>query len=309
MDGIFIQAFKFSADGNRLVVAGTEEDRPVLELFNGNSGEKLKNLTDQISQRFVISTATNRVCAVYRTQTPDHEPVVVRLWNLDDGTPLFSSKVTGEKIDATWQFSLSRDGRYVILNNYEDNSIAVVLSVSDLQESYGSSTKPMRLAVPYYETIKDACWWPDDNGVNVWAVSDALPIQLPGVRIREEDNLIASDDLQRAVIWGREYPAELWDLRLRKRIRTLAPGGSLRCRFTFGDAVAVFEEGNLCSLFAKEDGLPLAQHFTASYYDVMSYDGALRRFHLWNASGQVLRYIEGRSYLGKFVPTRTSALE
>jgi hypothetical protein len=37
------------------------------------------------------------------------------------------------------------------------------------------------------------------------------------------------------------------------------------------------------------------------------YDPDLRRIHLWNSSGQVIRLVEGRSYFGKFVPTQKGA--
>jgi hypothetical protein len=148
--------------------------------------------------------------------------------------------------------------------------------------------------------------------VKIWDLGDQNPIHLPGAKLDEKDELAVSGDLQRAIMWGKEYAPELWDLTIKEPIRRLAPIGRRyeHVGYTFKDtAVVVCEEGNICSLFASKDGSPLHERFTATGKSVIYYDPDLRRFHLWNEYGQVFRYVEGRSYFGKFVPTQSGALE
>jgi hypothetical protein len=184
----------------------------------------------------------------------------------------------------------------------------VVLRASDLQPVYGMDPRQMHESFGGSTARDNVYWWRDGDGVKIWDTGNQNPIHLSDAKLDEKDNLAVSGDLQRAVMWGENHAPDLWDLTTKKSIRTLAPVGRpyVHVGFTFKDtAVQVCEEGRVCSLFASQDGAPLAQRFTRG--SIIYYDPDLRRFHLWNEAGQVLRYVEGRSYFGKFVPTRSNA--
>jgi conflict system STAND superfamily ATPase len=303
-DEIWFPYFEFSSDGERLITLTREGNRNVLALYDAVSGQKLANLTDKDKEgdHFAIDTGTKRACTYAMTSA---RQLPLQLWNLDDGRFIRERKMD---LDEGYRISFSRDGSHLVCYPFSTDRNLTVLRASDLQTPQGVEPHQLNLA-SYRSSGRDpVCWWLEGAGVNVWQVGSEKPIYLPVKNFGRKDHVIVSTDLQRALTWGNGKAVELWDLRLKQLIRPLAPIGSLRAEFTLNDtAVAVLEEGNLCSLFAKEDGIPLAQNFTAG--SVIYYDSALRRFHLWNSSGQVVRYVEGRSYFGKFIPTQAGGLE
>ena len=153
-----------------------------------------------------------------------------------------------------------------------------------------------------------ACWR-DGNDVKLWHVSKGEPILLKNIKLGDKDSVSSSADMQRAVIWGPQRPAELWDVKEKKLLRQLISSKDKHIQsvdFSMNDtAVVITEEGGVASLFDAKDGSPLAQHISAA--SVYYYDPDLRRIHLWNSSGQVIRHVEGRSYFGWFVPTVSGA--
>lgn len=314
--------FEFSTDGQRLVAVIPEGNRPVVALYNAFSGQKLANLTDKGKRDelfFAIDTETRRVCTFAYTSNSD---CVLQLWNLDNGSPLGERKLSRENQDLV-RLYFTHDGPYLVLllSKERKRAEAIILGASDLEPPRGTTISQMHLTSesslstffdvthPAYhggETPSDVCWWPNGNGVFLWKLGNGSPIYLPNERLGDGDDLIVSGDLQRAVIWGHDHVTEMWDLKLGKPMRMPAPIGPLTAQFTLNDsAVAVFEQGGQCSLFAKQDGSPLAQHITVG--EMIYYDPDLRRFHLWNLDGQVLRYVEGRNYFGRFIPTKPGA--
>ncbi|MCI5163307.1 MAG: hypothetical protein D3917_15065 [Candidatus Electrothrix sp. AX5] len=169
----------------------------------------------------------------------------------------------------------------------------------------------MRLSNATSQKSDPTVYWKDGKDVKLWHVGKEDPILLQHIKLGYKDKVVSSDDLQRAFIWGPHRLVELWDVKKKKRLRLLTSRKNKYIQsvaFTMNDtAVVIEEEGGIASLFDAKDGSPLAQHISAA--SVYYYDPDLRRIHLWNESGQVIRYVEGRSYFGYFVPTKKGALE
>lgn len=294
-----------SSDGERLVVATREEDREVIALYDVTSGQKLVTLTPDNGRRgvFAEDTSTARVCTV--AKMPDHD-IAIQLWNLRDGSFVRERRVTEKDWRWDWIF-FSADGNYLIARAAFDGVEPLVLKVSDLQPAQDVSPEQMHCGSD--RSPRMACWWSDSDGVNIWQPgADNAVIHLSAVKLADKDHLVVSGDLKRALLCGRDRAAELWDLVLKKRLTVFSQRGKWGY-FMCGDAVLMmFEEmGSVYSLFDANDGGQLAQHMSYDASNVTTYDSSLRRLHLWNEQGQVVRYVEGRSYFGKFISTKAGA--
>ncbi|CAK8725077.1 hypothetical protein KKHLCK_15805 [Candidatus Electrothrix laxa] len=303
--------FLFSANGNRLVTFSKEENKDTIMLYNTVSLKEIKTLAGNHDEKvidFTLHSMTKKICTISQTSA---DKLLLQLWNLDDGNFIREREIQGKK-DSIY-LSVSTEGRYLFIN-YEFSDRIHIMNFSDLKPAHGVTSKKM-LTINYRELrIKKIrsifiVYWREGNDVKLWHVSKRKPILLKNIKLGERDSVSSSDGLHRAVIWGPQRPIELWDVKKKKRLRLLTSRKNKYIqfvKFTMNDtAVVIKEEGGLVSLFDAKDGSPLAQHISAA--EVYYYDSDLRRIHVWNDSGQVIRYVEGRSYFGYFVPTRKGA--
>lgn len=231
---------------------------------------------------------------------------MIQLWNINNGIFVRGCTIPNKQF-VDIKFSI--DGFYIIFYDYFDKNNLYILTNANLEPAHGVKIGDMRLSTEKNESSEPIVYWIDGNDVKLWHVSKGSPISLQNIKLGDKDKVSSDSDMQRAVIWGPQRPAELWDLKEKKRICQLTSEKDKHIQFisfSMNDtAVVIQEEGNIASLFAAKDGSPLAQHISAA--SVYYYDPELRRIHAWNSSGQVLRYVEGRSYFGKFVPTKKGA--
>lgn len=288
---------QFSPDGDRLIAIATEGDRNVLRLYDTISGKELSTLTDpdDDSRHFTVSGLTKKIATVSLGEGPG---LLLQLWDLDTGKFLRQTSLP-EQISPSRSPIFSPDGQHLVLEGSVSDSVWV-FDVSDLVPVHEQPGLHL-----VYPTVHGSpvVYWPDDNDVQLWKLGRPS-ITLRNARLSAADRLTSSRDLQRAVIWGSHRPAELWDLTTGRLIKQLRPAGHQWAHFSINDtAVEILDEGSVGSFFAAQDGAALAQQTSADTLGMFYYDPTLRRIHVWNDVGQVVRYVEGRNYLGKFVAT------
>ncbi len=209
-------------------------------------------------------------------------------------------------------YLFSLDGKYVFTESGQETKredIFNILTTADLEPAQGVKLGEMRLSKQKENKSEPTVYWRDGNDVKLWHVSKEDPVLLKNIKLGNKDKVSSGADMQRAVIWGPQRPAELWDVKEKKLLRLLTSSKDKHIQsvaFSMNDtAVVITEEGGVASLFDAKDGSPLAQHISPA--SVYYYDPDLRRIHLWNSSGQVIRHVEGRSYFGWFRPTVSGA--
>ncbi|MGX9728428.1 MAG: hypothetical protein ACTFAK_14260 [Candidatus Electronema sp. VV] len=259
----------------------------------------------------------NKFCTVSKQDNGD---TVVKLYNIDDGKfikEFFISKndlpdemffirfIRGS--DNIMLLTLSfresyRNDQFGYFDFYDTN----IVVISDAGQTRVVHLGGLRKNSYSFEPV---VFWRDGDKLSIWNIGNTQPVLFNNVNFADKDTLRTSDDLQRAVIWGPQRPAELWDVKEKKLLRRLTSSKDKHIQsvaFSMNDtAVVITEEGGVASLFDAKDGSPLAQHISVA--EVYYYDPDLRRIHLWNSSGQVIRHVEGRSYFGWFVPTVSGA--
>ncbi|WP_417909202.1 hypothetical protein [Candidatus Electronema sp. PJ] len=298
--------FQFSVKEDRLVTLSREGNSNVVALYDTVSGEKIKNITDQNKEGFdfTFHSLTKKICTVSMTPTGEAE---LQLWNIDDGNFVRGCKMPKESIDGNINFTA--DGMYIFFSSYNYNNRLTVLASANLEPAHRVKIGDMRLSNEKDRNSAPIVYWQDGNDIKLWHVSKGEPVLLKNIKLGDKDKVSSSADMQRAVIWGPKRPAELWDVKEKKMLCSLTSSKDKHIQsvaFSMNDtAVVITEEGGVASLFDAKDGSPLAQHISAA--SVYYYDPDLRRIHLWNSSGQVIRHVEGRSYFGWFVPTVSGA--
>ncbi|WLE95499.1 MAG: hypothetical protein QTN59_12485 [Candidatus Electrothrix communis] len=298
-------SFQFSADRNRLVALSQEIDLDIIVLYDTTTGKKIKKLTDQdkIGVKVALHSLTKKVCTV----SENSRGKIIQLWNLNDGSFIRERNIS--TYDDPMRVHFTNDGRYIFLGQYHANFD--IVTTYDLKPAYGVKCGDMHLGNDKDKHSAPIVYWRDRKDVKLWHVSKGEPILLQNIKLGDRDSVSSSTDMQRAVIYGPLRPTELWDVNKKKRLRLLTSSKDKYIRsvvFTMNDtALLIEEESELVSLFDAKDGSPLAQHISDA--EIYYYDPDLRRIHLWNSSGQVIRYVEGRSYFGYFVPTIKGAWE
>jgi hypothetical protein len=322
-----IGRFKFSYDGDRLVACLRENNTNSIVLYNTISGEKIYLLKDTkyCKTSFVLHDMTRKV---YLVSTSGYGEKTIKIYSLEDGSFIGEKKIAAYKslktnkgqnlpyrrvinmpspdndsdpknFNSEEEF-ISRNGRYLICKTEKQINI---ISIPDMKDLINENIKIIKLFPDIIVSLKEI-----DN-TKIWNLDYDTQLLLLNISIESNDQILTSNDLHRALIFGPQRPAELWDLKEKKLLRLLTSSKDKHIQsveFSMNDtAVVITEEGGLASLFDAKDGSPLAQHISAA--SVYYYDPDLRRIHLWNSDGQVIRYVEGRSYFGKFVPTKKGA--
>jgi hypothetical protein len=305
--------FKFSDNRERLVVMNNRESnarvgKKTIELYNAIHSEQIKKLFDDpmvYDVSFDISRKNEELCITSNNSVGD---AAVILYHLDDGREISSTTLSVYISMANF----SSDGNHLIVfhsNENKDKNQISILNASDLNPVQRTKLEKVYLGNTNNANSEPIVYWQDGNDVKLWHVSKGEPILLKNIKLGDKDKVSSSADMQRAVIWGPQRPAELWDVKEKKLLRLLISSKDKHIQsvdFSMNDtAVVIEEEGGVASLFDAKDGSPLAQHISAA--SVYYYDPDLRRIHLWNDSGQVIRHVEGRSYFGWFVPTKKGA--
>uniref|UniRef100_UPI003AA946BD hypothetical protein n=1 Tax=Candidatus Electronema sp. TJ TaxID=3401573 RepID=UPI003AA946BD len=302
--------FQFNNDAERLVVKEGDQQK-VISLYDTTSSEKIKNLSDKLKIKdvdFDIFYLNNKVCTFSNDTSGGSD---VSIFDLDDGV-LISKIKTSVSVSRIY---FSADGYYIMLFDFSrigDTIRLSILSVSDLKPVQGTKLENIYLGgnIIHFNS-NPIVYWRDRDDIKLWHVSKGEPVLLKNIKLGDKDKVSSSADMQRAVIWGPQRPAELWDVKEKKKLCSLTSSKDKHIQsaaFSMNDtAVVIEEEGGVASLFDAKDGSPLAQHISAA--SVYYYDPDLRRIHLWNSSGQVIRHVEGRSYFGWFVPTKKGAMD
>lgn len=261
----YTEYYDFSIKNNRLIVISQEKNRHVISLYDIISGKKIKDLTnsDYTGVRFELNHATGRVLTISKTSSGK---MVIQLWNIDNGNVYtkndFSIGTGYSKVD------FSEDGLNIIIR-YDNEYLTILssqninqLNIKNIKESSNCNT----------EKTSPIIYWRDGNDVNLWRLSKGEPILMKDIKLGDKDSVSSSADLQRAVIWGPQRPAELWDVKEKKLLRSLTSSKDKHIQsvaFSMNDtAVVITEEGGVASLFDAKDGSPLAQHISAAsvYY-------------------------------------------
>ncbi|MGR0481266.1 MAG: nSTAND1 domain-containing NTPase [Candidatus Electronema sp. V4] len=307
-----ISNIRIETNGERLVTLSWEGNRDVIMLYDASSGKKIKNMTDNNKKGlyFYINSLSKKVCTISIASSGEN---VLQVWNIDDGHLACERKnmffVTDISFSIDGKYIVCRDDAYIVGGREIKNQNKInILTIADLESAHGVKIGDMRLSNEK-DSSAPIVYWRDGNDVKLWHVSKGEPILLKNIKLGEEDEISSSADMQIAVISGPQRPAELWDLKEKKLLRLLISSKDKHIQsvaFSMNDtAVVITEEGGVASLFDAKDGSPLAQHISAA--SVYYYDPDLRRIHLWNSSGQVIRHVEGRSYFGWFRPTKKGA--
>ncbi|WP_420208839.1 WD40 repeat domain-containing protein, partial [Candidatus Electronema sp. JC] len=307
--------FQFSDNRERLVVINNSESNvrvgeKTIELYNAVYSEIIKKLFNEpmvYDISFDIFSKNEELCITSNNSVGDASVI---LYHLDDGRKM-SSITLSVYISMVY---FSSDGNHIILfnsNTNKDKNKLSILNASDLNPVQGTKIEKVYLGNVNNVNSEPSVYWQDGNDVKLWHVSKGEPILLKNIKFGDKDSVSSSADMQRAVIWGPQRPAELWDVKEKKLLRSLTFSKDKHIQsvaFSMNDtAVVITEEGGVASLFDAKDGSPLAQHISAA--SVYYYDPDLRRIHLWNSSGQVIRHVEGRSYFGWFRPTKKGAMD
>lgn len=303
-------SYRVSELGDRLVALVTEQGvRDVACLYDVASGKRLavlapKGLDKTVS--FAVDAASSRVCTVDIST----DALIIRLWNLSDGKFLAERRLGPGDPDLAdvhndlITLSFVRQGAYLILQ-FSKNIVprlTMVLRTSDLQSANNLPSSSLRLFGPYLIV------WANGNGATVWDVLRSDPRVIGGLMMEKGDNLILTSDRKRALLFKEQaQEVELWDFIQDKLITKLGHSGLLLgTAFTLDErAIGLLEEGSLVSLFDAEKGEPLFRRLQINSVGQLYYDPECRRLNVWDESGQVLRYTEGRKYFGKFVPSRS----
>jgi hypothetical protein len=303
--------YRFDDDGKRLIVRLMTIDGFVTKIYYAVSGLKtMELLEDQGKTKYMnfdIHSATKKIFIVSKELYGETQ---LKIFNSDDANLIIERRISEIKLsqEESSQVHFSSDGQNVIILD-SDKKRLTILNNSNLQPAQGTKLESVYLGRSEDDYSKPIIYWRDRNDVKLWHVSKGEPILLKNIKLGDKDKLSSSADMQRAVIWGPQRPFELWDVKEKKLLRLLTSSKDKHIQsvaFSMNDtAVVITEEGGVASLFDAKDGSPLAQHISAA--SVYYYDPELRRIHAWNSSGQVLRYVEGRSYFGKFVPTKQGA--
>lgn len=315
--------------GTRLPLVADQADRAVIALPDGaitgstalfeiSSGKqiaKLQNdLTDQV-RSYDLSEATSEIAVVFMKQL---QQAVITCWDLSDGNlkGRYSAETQGLVSDARIRFNA--DGTRIILSTHEprkSNKPEVVLDAASL--------KPVA-AIPYdrarVATYRDSSltirprnsdspimFWGEKDGTSIFDTEKGTPFKIAGLFVGDEDKMFISRDHRHALLQRKEGAAELWDLQKLQLVATLPHNRPIReLSFAVDDsAVILEEEGDLFSLFDVDTGQPLLRTpIQISGAREFFYERDCKYFNVWNSLGEVVRYTEGRSYFGKFFPTR-----
>ncbi len=286
--------WRVSDDRTRVVSILRDDDRDsvCLALYDTVTGNRIAVLDTKgkTPSAIDLDDTTRRVCS----KSLGQDFSLFQMWDLDSGRLVHEREFAGW--DRMWMH-FARNGELIVLYGERRGDEVRVLRASDLRP------------VPELEssTVR-ACdcgvWWAEGPDLHVWDLESDERFRLEDAQ-PDHKPLLACDRLQgRAVTSGGVDAIELWDLPGRRRVAELPARDHKGVSFTLDRrALVVHQEGGLCSLFAAEDGAPLAQNISFDGRGVIYYDPGLRRFHVWNDDGQVLRYVEGRPYLGDFAPT------
>lgn len=303
-------SFHFSEESERLVVSPRKGDIDTITIYNASSGQKIRDLTDSGYDPVAVGlhSSTKKICTISRIYGT--EELLIQLWNIDNGNFMQQRKFLTPKKFHYPALTFTKDGRYILFQDETDviPRLISIFSATDMKLLW-----PRKSASNYIYSNKSEfiVFWQEDKNLKIWNVGNSTQNQLLNIHIEDQDRIISSDDLRLAVIWGPQRPAELWDVKEKKLLRLLTSSKDKHIQsvaFSMNDtAVVITEEGGVASLFDAKDGSPLAQHISAA--SVYYYDPDLRRIHLWNSSGQVIRHVEGRSYFGWFVPTKKGAMD
>ncbi|HEV7395142.1 MAG TPA: WD40 repeat domain-containing protein [Pyrinomonadaceae bacterium] len=317
----FPQTVLVSEAGDRLLLVSKKNASVTVDLYDVSSERLLGTLKEfqpavgQPGESLVVSIneSLQHVCAVVR---PQGSMASILLWDLRDGKKLK-------------EYYLQDDYYPEAVNESDEGSHIIISSVSGyVNEVFGyaivlhlSDEKPAD-EIPVATRLTESSgarmlFWQVSNGVKVWNASSS-PRFIEGFSVDSFARLLLSHNLQRAAVWKNgDNPVQLWDFTKGKLIARLhdykgdpwAPTSAYSSiksvSFAANDsALILIDNSDNLSLFDAVDGEPLIQQLPVNGAKVIYYDRDCRRLHLWNEAGQVFRYTEGRSYFGKFVPTR-----
>ncbi|MCI5211132.1 MAG: WD40 repeat domain-containing protein, partial [Candidatus Electrothrix sp. ATG2] len=257
-------SFKFSADGNKLVALSQEDDRDVLILYDTITGKKIKNLTDEDKKgvKVELHSLTRKICTVSEELSGGK---TIQLWNINDGSFVKGTTISSYDVHDPVKVHFTDDGQYILVN-YDYVNFNIV-TAHNLKPAYGVKFGEMHLGNDKDKHSAPIVYWRDRKDVKLWHVSKEEPILLKNIKLGDKDSISSSTDMQRAVIYGPLRPAELWDVKRKKRLCLLTSHENKYIQsvaFTMNDtAVIIEEEGGIASLFDAKDGSPLAQHISA----------------------------------------------
>jgi WD40 repeat protein len=319
-----IEFHQYSDSGDRLVVVESNGSDKVLFIYDTFAERRVAVLAHNRGHvDFAIHDASSRVCTL-SSEGPGL--LLVRLWNLRDGEIVLERQLQLEKMGYSQLLStsikFSHDGSYLILGGFSGLALTRDSQSNRLSVLRTSDLEPDRSVLRGLSTLArrfgPLILWAEEQGTNMWNSSSNESKLIENLRMDEDDSVHVSRDQKRLIMWRRpEDSVELWDLSKGQVIAELSHQKPLTSvLFTVDDTgVALWGEGDVLTFFDAIDGeslmsaasilMPASRLVGQTDRGEIFYERSCRRFNVWNRSGEVLRYIEGRKYFGQFVPSRS----
>jgi WD40 repeat protein len=267
----------------------------IIALYDIQTGQRIARLTKPSGRyTYSIHDAAGLICTCVVGRD---DKKLLQLWELETGK-LVRQREISTADSLFWPIAFSEDGTHL----YETtNPKPTIFRVSDLRELDVNEGQPYHVV---YATV-GTFWSGYKAGTTIWQIDREPPRTYPQLRISEGDWLVMNPDCDRVLVCGERPTVDLWDLKTDRHIAQLQSPGELDwAGFDYtGQAISVRSKTHL-SIYNALSGQPIVQNLHEPADGMVSYNPAQHQIHIWTSKGEVLRYTEGRSYCGYFVPVK-----